>query len=186
MLCSHYLFCVLFGISTNNAGVLMVMSHPERLYKKPNHFLSTPFIVTYRAAAKARSICKIYWSHTGLLDNHSDCQMFFDDSEAVAGRANSRAQSIQETNFQKSRFSKSVPAVFSHSVTVLALLSFHCAWACSESSSSALQQRQGATKAFPRDRLRLPSHRSPWVEPSYNLTHCCASPRAFWKPLIII
>ena len=39
---------------------------------------------------------------------------------------NSREQSIQETNFQKARFSKPVPAVSSHSVTALAFLNFYC------------------------------------------------------------
>lgn len=56
MLYSHPFSCVLFGISTDNAGLLMVRSHPKRLYKKPNH-LNTTLIIKAKTS-HIQSSCK--------------------------------------------------------------------------------------------------------------------------------
>lgn len=132
MLYSHPFSCVLFGISTDNAGLLMVRSHPERLYKKPNH-LNTTFIIKAKTSY-IQSSCKggIHLQNVtghilGFWITTQTAKYSLMILKQWQAGANSRAQSIQETNFQKSRFSKSVPAVFSYSVTALASLNFYCA-----------------------------------------------------------
>lgn len=132
MLYSHPSVCVLFGISTDSAGLLMVRSHPKRLYKEPTHLLDATFTIKAKTSYTQSSgkggirLQNVTGHILGFWITTQTAKHSLMILKQWQAGENSREQSIQETNFQKSRFSKPVPAVSSHSVTALAFLNFYC------------------------------------------------------------